>query len=182
MKIFAETERLVLREILPSDEAGLFELDSDPEVHTYLGNRPVTKIEQVRDVIRFTRQQYTANGIARWAVIEKSSGAFIGWSGLKLVQEVTNKQVNFYDLGYRLIRKYWGQGYASESAKASLDYGFNTLKTNVIYAMADAHNAASRKVIEKTGLHYIETFDLHGVPHDWFELSKEEWRMTKIMP
>lgn len=56
MKIFAETERLILREMLPTNEAGMFELDSDPEVHKYLGNKPVTDIGQIREVINYVMQ------------------------------------------------------------------------------------------------------------------------------
>jgi ribosomal-protein-alanine N-acetyltransferase len=175
MEIFAETKRLILREILPSDEEKLFELDSDPEVHTYLGNTPVTNIEQIREVIKFIRQQYIDNGIGRWAIIEKNTNQFIGWAGLKLVKELTNNHNNFYDVGYRFIKKYWGQGFASESAKASLDYGFSKLTPDSIYAMADVNNLASKKVLEKSGLTCIETFDLKGIPHHWFKISKDEW-------
>ena len=64
-----ETERLILREILPADKAEMFELDSDPEVHKYLGNMPVKDIDQVRDVIQFIRQQYIHNEIGRFAII-----------------------------------------------------------------------------------------------------------------
>jgi RimJ/RimL family protein N-acetyltransferase len=78
MKVFVETERLILREMLPEDEKGMFELDSDPEVHRYLGNNPVKSIDQVRNIINSVRLQYKENGIGRWAVIEKASNEFIG--------------------------------------------------------------------------------------------------------
>src|ERR1035437_6707591 len=134
MKIFTETERLILREILPSDDKGMFELDSDKEVHKFLGNKPVQNIEQSRQVIEFIGQQYLTNGIGRWAIIEKSTNNFLGWTGLKLVKEEINNHTDYYDLGYRLIKKYWGKGFATESAKASLDYGFNILQLTDIYA------------------------------------------------
>src|SRR5688572_22851664 len=128
MRIFAKTERLILREILPSDEQGLFEMDSDPEVHRYLGNNPVKDITQIREVIAHVRGQYEKYGIGRWAAIERSSGNFIGWAGLKFITEPENGHVHFHDVGYRLARKYWGKGYATESAKAALVYAFNTMK------------------------------------------------------
>jgi len=71
MNVFAETERLLLREIDYEDEAALFELDSDPEVHRYVGNKPVQSIEQIQLVIGFIRQQYLDNGIGRWAVVKR---------------------------------------------------------------------------------------------------------------
>ena len=172
MKIFAETERLILREIVQSDENGFFELDSDPEVHRYLGNKPVESIEEVRAVIKFIRQQYIDNGIGRWAVIEKNTNSFIGWAGLKLVKESINNHTDFYDIGYRLQKKFWGKGFATEAAKAAIDYGFNQLKLNEIFALADINNHASRKVLEKAGLKYIETFEYEGMPHNWFKIIR----------
>ena len=86
-KIFAETERLILREILDTDEDAFFEMDADPEVHRYLGNNPVKTKEEIKAAIKFIRQQYIDNGIGRWALIEKSTGEFVGWGGMKLIKE-----------------------------------------------------------------------------------------------
>jgi ribosomal-protein-alanine N-acetyltransferase len=171
MKIFAETERLILRELTPTDDKGMFELDSDPEVHRYLGNKPVTSIEQSRQEIAFIRTQYAENGIGRWAVIEKTSGNFVGWSGLKLNKKEVNKHSSFYDIGYRLIKKYWGKGYATESAMAALNYGFNELKLKEIYGMADINNTGSNRILTKLGLTFIEPFDYNGILHNWYKIS-----------
>ncbi len=171
MKIFAETERLILRELVAADEEGLFAVDSDPDVNTYLGNNPVKNIQQTKDIIQFIRNQYIENGIGRWAMIEKNTHNFIGWTGLKLVKELTNNHNNYYDLGYRLNKNYWGKGFATEAAKASVDYGINQLNLKDIYAIADMNNIASKKVLEKVGLKFIETFNLEGTPHGWFHLK-----------
>jgi len=171
MKIFAETERLILREILPDDVEGFFELDSDPEVHRYLGNKPVETREQIAEVIQFIRQQYIDNGIGRWAVIDKKTNDFIGWSGLKLVTEPINNHVNFYDLGYRFIRRYWGKGIATEAACASLVYAFDTLHLKEVYAHAACENAGSNRVLTKTGLTFIETFVHEGIKCNWYKIS-----------
>jgi RimJ/RimL family protein N-acetyltransferase len=175
MKFIVETERLWLREIYPEDDAGLFELDSNPEVHRYLGNNPVSNIEQIRQVIQYIRQQYLDNGIGRWAIIEKNTNHFVGWTGLKLVRDKVNNHQNYYDLGYRLIQKYWGLGYATESARASLDYGFHQLNIPVIYAAADSGNLASKNVLRKMGFRHVEFFEQDGILTDWLELTKPEW-------
>lgn len=172
MKIIIDTPRLVLRELVPEDDTGIFELDSDPEVHTFLGKNPITHIQQAKDVIQFIRNQYIENGTGRLAVIEKQTGAFIGWSGLKLMREETNGHINHYDLGYRFIRKHWGKGYATETAKALVEHGFNTMGLYRINAMADAGNKASRHVLEKVGLSVKGQFMYEGQLHDWFEISK----------
>jgi ribosomal-protein-alanine N-acetyltransferase len=171
MKIIAETERLILRELVVEDETAMFELDSDPEVHRYVGNSPVESIEQIQDIIEFIQKQYEENGVGRWAVIEKSSNKFIGWAGLKLFKNEMNNHSNFYELGYRLIKSYWGKGYATEAALASVKYGIEKLGLKEIYAMTDVENINSKKVLEKAGFKYIETFDDNGDQTDWFKLS-----------
>ena len=175
MKIFAETERLLFREILPTDIDVMFELDSDPEVHKYLGNKPVSSKEQAMDMINFIRQQYIDYGIGRWAVIEKKTNDFMGWSGLKYIVTEINGHKNYYDLGYRLIRKYWRKGIATESALASLEYAFDKLKLNEVYGMAESENIASNKILRKVGLRFIEDFDYNGMRNNWYKIERVEF-------
>jgi ribosomal-protein-alanine N-acetyltransferase len=177
MKIFVETERLILREILPDDYEGFFAMDSDPEVHTYLGNNPITDMQQAKNAIANIRQQYIDNGIGRWAVIEKESGKFIGWTGLKLVKEERGGHNDYYDVGYRFAKTYWGKGYATETALATVDYGFNKMKLEVLNGTADKLNLQSIKVLQKAGLKIKDEFiDNDGRPYYWFELKREDWR------
>lgn len=166
-----ETERLYFRELEETDAAGIFELDSDPEVHQFLGQHPIKNITEAQKTIEMITAQYKRNGIGRWAIIEKASNEFVGWGGFKLITEETNRHINYHDLGYRFIKRFWGKGYATESAKASVDYAFNQLNLPVIYAIADVGNAASQKVLEKCGLLYKETFDYEAVPHRWYEMK-----------
>lgn len=171
MKIFAETNRFYLREIMEQDLPGMFALDADPEVHRYLGNKPVTSVQETEIIIQNVRKQYQDNGIGRWAIIDKNTAAFIGWSGLKLEKNL-RKGVEYYDLGYRLRREYWGQGIASESAQLALDYGFGTLGLTEIFAAAQVANIASNKILQKVGLTFIETFDYEGVATNWYGVQR----------
>jgi len=175
MKIFAENDRLFLRELLPADVEGMFELDSDPEVHRYLGNNPVMSKAQSADVINIIRQQYIDNGIGRWTVVDKKTNAFMGWSGLKLITAETNGHINYYDLGYRLIKKYWGQGIATETAFLSLEYAFNILHANEVFAMADIENTGSNNVLKKAGLKFMEVFEFEGLRNNWYKMEKAEF-------
>jgi ribosomal-protein-alanine N-acetyltransferase len=169
-----ETERLLIREILPTDIEGMFEMDSDPEVHRYLGNQFLSSREESAAMITSIRQQYIDNGIGRWTMIEKSSGQFIGWTGLKYMTEPVNGHIHYHDLGYRLLKRYWGKGYATESAIASVAYGFNQLGLNSIYAFADLGNLASIHILQKAGLRCMETFDYKGIPHQWLEIQNPD--------
>ncbi|WP_207423906.1 GNAT family N-acetyltransferase [Desertivirga brevis] len=175
MKIFAETERLILREILPQDEDSLFILDSDPEVHAFLGNNPIKIHQQAAEVVQFIRKQYITNGIGRWAVIDKETNTFVGWSGLKLITEETNNHIDYYDLGYRFIKKYWGNGYATETAYAALSYAFHRLSLTEVFAITDIRNYSSKRVLEKVGFKIIETFNYQGTEHYWFKVDKDGW-------
>lgn len=169
MKFHLETDRLLFRPLIAEDDIHLFELDSNPDVHTYLGKTPVTDIQQVRDVIADIQWQYSESGVGRMATIIKETGEFIGWAGLKRERNVTRYGV-FYDLGYRFMPQYWGKGYATEAAKAFVDYGFNVLKLEKINAYADHDHYASRKVLEKAGLKYIENFEYEGDEEVWYEM------------
>lgn len=178
MSIFIETERFIIREIFPTDLEGMFELHSDPEVHRYLGNKFITTRDEAMELIHFVRNQYADFGIGRWAVVDKRTNDFIGWTGLELVTESRNNHVNFYDLGYRLIKRHWGKGIATETALASLDYAFNKLNTNEVYAMADHENNGSNKVLKKVGMKQLGTFDFEGVKHNWYRITKADFEST----
>jgi len=172
MLFHIETERLIMRDLLPTDDAGMFALDSDPDVHRYLGNKPIHTIDEARKVIDFIREQYVTRGIGRWAVIEKATGNFIGWSGLKFMTDTVNGHTNYYDLGYRFIKQYWGKGYATETAIATAQYGWDVLNLSVINGTADLNNVASRNVLEKIGMQYINTYDYSPeITCAWYELS-----------
>src|SRR5690554_8098864 len=116
MKIHIETERLIMRDLTSEDAPNMFVMDSDAEVHAFLGNKPVVTIEETREIIKTIQKQYLENGIGRWAVQEKESGEFVGLSGFRLITDVVNERTGYYDLGYCFMIKHWGTGFASETA------------------------------------------------------------------
>jgi len=178
MKFYLETDRLILRELLESDVEGMFALDSDPLVHKYLGNNPIKTKQQAKEVIQFIQKQYEELGIGRFATIEKSSGDFIGWSGLKFntgEKEALNGYQDFIDIGYRFIPKYWGKGYATESAIATLKFGFEIMKYPIICGAAETENIASNTVLQKIGLKFVNDFFYSETPCKWYELKKEDY-------
>jgi RimJ/RimL family protein N-acetyltransferase len=179
MKIYAETPRLILREMTLADAEGMLALNSDPDVMKYIGTPVLTTIEENIKDIKHVRAQYEELGVGRLSVILKETGEFLGWSGLKRVTETLNAHVNYLDLGYRFIQKHWGKGYASEAAHASLEYGFNTFDDPKIYAIIMPANSGSRNVLEKSGLHYVNNFIGYNEDLAWFEISREKWENSK---
>ncbi|MCU7618603.1 GNAT family N-acetyltransferase [Chryseobacterium sp. PBS4-4] len=172
-----ETERLILRKLEDHDAERMFLLDSNPEVMKYIGIPTLSKLEESKKVIQMIQQQYQDNGLGRLAVIEKESGLLIGWSGLKLYTGEINGYQNFYELGYRFLPESWGKGYAFESAKASLDFGFNDLHIEIIYAYAHQENAASHNVLTKLGFEKTGEFTEPDGICFWYELKKENFKL-----
>ena len=171
-----ETERLILRELRITDLEGMFELDSDPEVHKYLGNKPVKNRAASEKILENVLNQYKERGIGRWAVMNKSTNEFMGWSGLRLNTEYNmNGFTKDYDVGYRLIKRFWGHGYATESSKKAIDYAFNVLKLEVLYGITEIGNQASHNVLLKSGLKYIEEFYFEEEQRNlrWYKIKKD---------
>lgn len=174
-----ETSRCTLRLFTMNDVKDLFMMDSDPEVHRYLGNRPLKYIEEASEIIINIRQQYSSNGMGRLAVIEKSTREFMGWAGLKLETREVYGHRSYYDLGYRFARRCWGKGIASECAAASLEIGFNRYGLEVINAAAHTENIASNRVLQKNGFKLKNTFRFDGATHNWYGITREEWILKK---
>lgn len=170
-----ETDRLILREFREEDASALFELESNPLVLKYLKVEPLKKFEEIFTIIERVQKQYRDNDIGRWIMEEKSTGAVMGWTGLKLEPMETNGYSNYIDLGYRLNPNYWGLGYATESAKASVKYGFEVMNYPIIYGAADVENIGSNRVLQKAGLNFVESFDYEGIQHNWYELKSEDY-------
>lgn len=145
-----ETERLRFRESTPADAEAMYELNSDPEVIQYTGDLPFDSVEAAREFLENYVAVYRNRNRGRWIAELKSTGEIIGWCGLKFHEEE-----NVTDVGYRLFRRHWGNGYATEAAQASIDYGFNVLKLDRIVAHARKENVGSLRVLEKCGMKII---------------------------
>lgn len=141
-----ETERLYLREMTEEDAENAYLLNLDPEVVQYTGDGPFESVEVAREFLK-NYQDYKKYGMGRWAVVHKETGEYLGWCGLKYFADK-----NEVDVGYRLQKKYWGHGYATESATACIEYGFNKLRLTRIVGNVMKENLASIRVLEKLGM------------------------------
>lgn len=150
------TKRLKLRQLTPADAENFYLLNADPEVIRYTGDDAFATIEATKQFLE-GYDHYEKYGFGRWAVIRKEDNEFLGWCGLKYTP-----QTDDYDIGFRFFKKYWNQGYATEAAKACLDYGLNNLRIKTIIGRAMKANTASVKVLEKIGMTYWKPMDFHG--------------------
>ncbi len=171
MDLILETERLILREMRRDDALELFAMDSNPNVHKYLWNKPNQSIDEVYEYITLVRKQYSENKIGRFVAILKETNELIGWIGLKYNTVEVNKKVDFYDIGYRLNEKFWGKGYATEGTLAWLDYGFKVMKIEIMTAAAQTANIASNKILKKIGMTETEKYLENEVSWNWYEIK-----------
>ena len=158
MKVILETDRLLLREYVEEDAEAFFELNSDPQVLRFVPDKALPNVEQARQIlIDHPIADYQKHGFGRGACILKSTGENIGFAGLKYLEELGE-----VDVAYRLMPAYWGQGLATEAALASVRYGFADLGLKRIIGLVMPENIASIRVLEKTGLRFVETVTFWG--------------------
>lgn len=145
-----ETERLILRRFTLDDAEAWLPLISLPDIIRYTGDVPARSVDEARELLR-TRplRDYAVHGYGRMAVIEKSSGRLVGFSGLKYLDDLRE-----VDIGYRFLADCWGKGYATESAGALMAQGRREHGFRRIVGMAHPDNAASIHVLEKLGLRF----------------------------
>lgn len=164
-----ETDRLLLREFDASDAGKMYQLNLDPEVLRYTGDKPFSSVQEARAFLE-NYEYDRALGIGRWAVILKSGQEFIGWCGLKRNEE------ELIDIGFRFFQAHWNRGYASEAAQATLRYGFMEKGIPRIIGRAAVENRASIRVLEKLGMVYWKEAACHGIPGArYYAMTREEF-------
>jgi RimJ/RimL family protein N-acetyltransferase len=189
MRVFLETERLLLRRFTEADGDSLFALNSDPAVMRFLnGGKPIPR-ETILSAVLPRFLQYTGpdGGLGVWAAIEKASGDFLGWISLRQADGAGPDEA---ELGYRLRRSAWGKGYATEGARALIRKGFTELGVRRVVAHTMTVNRASRRVMEKLGLTLVRTFFeewpevIEGGEHGDVEyaLTKADWERLASAP
>lgn len=150
MKIIFETPRLILRQFTEVDAPLILALNSDPDIVKYV-HEPILKTqEQAENILKEIILPQYKNNLGRWAIHTKGNMEFIGWCGLKFRPEKDE-----IDLGYRLVQKAWGKGFATEAAQHSLEHGFKNLQLKLITGRAHIENQGSIKVLEKIGMDFI---------------------------
>ncbi|MGL3000544.1 GNAT family N-acetyltransferase [Flavobacterium sp. RSSB_23] len=172
MNVLLETDRLILRPFTLDDAEAMFIMDSNPNVHKYLWNKPVQNVSEIYPVIESLQKQYAANKIGRFATFLKEEGQFIGWTGIKFINDhIENGNTNFYDYGYRLDERFWNKGYATEATKFWLEYGFNEMKIQEMNAYTHTQNGASNHILSKCGMQFIEEYTTEdGINWKWWQL------------
>jgi len=156
-QIFLDTDRVLLRQLTAADLDELCRLDADPEVMRYVsGGRPTPRAVIEHELLpAFVSYYARFSGFGFWAAIHKTTGAFLGWFHFRPLRGASTDDA---ELGYRLHRSAWSQGYATEVSRALIRKGFTELGVQRVVASTDAAHTASRRVMEKAGLTLVRTF------------------------
>ena len=159
--ILLQTPRITLRRFVDADIDHLVALDSDPEVMRYInGGQPRTREMLINESLprwQATARQGPDRGL--WIACDRDSAEFLGWFHLK--------QGHYWpaeiEVGYRLLRKYWGRGLATEGTIALIDHSFNKLNEPTVHATTMLANVLSQRVMERSGM----TFELAFTETRW---------------
>ncbi|HSJ54329.1 MAG TPA: GNAT family N-acetyltransferase [Anaerolineae bacterium] len=153
-----QTARLVLRPFEDADASVLHRIYQSDGVIRYFPIPSPPSLEQMQRFVARQQAHWEKHGYGNWALLPEGEAEIIGWAGLQYLPELDETEV-----GFLLDRPCWGKGYATEAALASLRFGFKHFPLDHIIALVHPDNLASRHVIDKCGLTYVETISLWGM-------------------
>jgi RimJ/RimL family protein N-acetyltransferase len=182
-----DTPRLRLRQWRAADRAPFAALNADPAVMEFFLS-PLSR-ESSDASIDAWQSQLDSRGWSNWALELKASGELLGFTGLSIPRRVLPFSP-CVEVGWRLARKHWGQGYATEAARAALEVGFARLDLREIVSFTTVGNVRSRAVMERIGMRDArQDFEYPGFPeghplrrHCLYRIAREEWAQSGFGP
>ena len=169
-----ETERLILRALKSEDFEIFAHFMADPDVTRYLTGEPMSRADAWRSMAALIGH-WTLRGYGRWAVERKSDHVFLGQVGLWNPESWPGLEV-----GWTLAKEHWGQGYASESARAAMRYAFLTQDIDRLISVIDVANEPSQRVAQSIGETRGERRELvlnkKTYTVDIWSITREAWR------
>ena len=172
-KIYLETDRIRMREFTMDDIDLLVDLDSDPAVTRYINGGLPTPREEVERIMPRIFEYYEKHpGQGVWVAENRETEEFMGWFHLRPNRAAEEET----ELGYRLKQRFWGQGFGTEGSLALIRKGFEELGSSIVVAIADPENGASRRVMEKAGLKFLEEYaEPDGFIVVKYGVTRENW-------
>ncbi|MHA6575771.1 GNAT family N-acetyltransferase [Pseudomonas yamanorum] len=151
------TQRLILRPPTVDDASSVFAIYGDPETNRYNPSGPLADMDQAKAVLDRWLEHWAEHGFGQWAIVtQEAPQRVIGFGGITLYHYNEVERIN---LGYRFAVSAWGQGYATELARAALQFGFVQLDQPEVYGVVRPAHQASINVLEKIGMQRIDELD-----------------------
>jgi RimJ/RimL family protein N-acetyltransferase len=164
------TDRLILRELEPGDVDALFDLFGDP-VATQHFPRVLTR-DETAEWIERNRRRYRIFGYGLWAVVLRDTGEVLGNCG-PVWHEINNELQ--LEIGYHFRRRYWGKGYATEAARAVMEWCFENIPVDYLISLIREQNMPSRRVAERNGLVVTGVGLFHDMEHLIYRMDRARW-------
>jgi RimJ/RimL family protein N-acetyltransferase len=165
-----ETERLLLRTYKPDEMEKVYELCSDKDVTRHFP--PYFKIEkkEVLASLPARLQRWRTQGFGQFGVFDKANENLIGYCGFQYLD-----QTEAVEIYYGFFKKYWGKGFATEAARAALQFGFEQVKLSEIAAVTHPDNIESQNVLRKIGFTGGEEAEFYKMPVIYFEIAAQQF-------
>jgi ribosomal-protein-alanine N-acetyltransferase len=144
------TERLILRRLTPDDAGAIMDLFSDPKVMRFLNNPFTDTLEKAMGVINWLNDRFDTQDAVQWAFASREDNRFIGTGG----NHAWDKHDRHIEIGYNILPKYWGKGYATEATHAIIKWSFENMNLHRIEADCTDGNIASERVMLKCGFKF----------------------------
>jgi RimJ/RimL family protein N-acetyltransferase len=170
-----ETERLLLRPFDLGDWVGLQRAYGDPEVMRWHGLPDPLPVEETAFAVGRMAGHFTARGYGMFAIVERASGEIVGRVGLMVHDDWTGGP-DRHEIGWTVQRDRWGRGYASEGARAVLDWIWGVVDVPRIISITNPENRRSQRVMEKLGLTQRGTARWHEHDVVWYALDRPAGR------
>jgi RimJ/RimL family protein N-acetyltransferase len=171
--ITLETDRLTLRMLRESDLDAYAEMCADPQVMRYIGDgQPLVRPVAWRNLAMMVGH-WSLRGYGLWAAQDRSSGALVGRIGFWNPEAWPG-----FELGWMLRRSAWGRGYATEGARAALQFAFTRLEQPYVISLIHPENAASIRVARRLGEHLLGATEVQGKPALVYRITREEWEAS----
>jgi ribosomal-protein-alanine N-acetyltransferase len=168
------TDRLRLRPLGVDDLDSYAGIMGEPEVGKWFPKGAGYTREDSEKSLNSIMEHWAKYGFGIWAVMRRDSPTLLGRCGLNIIAEIGEVEVDF-----AFSKAFWGRGYGTESARAALSYGFQTLSRKVIIGLTKPDNTTSRRVLEKIGMHFVRNVRQWGMDCTYYAISDSEYfRLT----
>ena len=153
-----QTTRLTLRPLEITDAEILHRIYQTEDILRYFPATTPPSLEKIQRYIISQQEHWDKHGYGNWGIVPDDEGQIVGWAGLQFLPELDEVEV-----GYLLDKPFWGNGFATEAALASIQFGFENCSLDHLIALVHPENLASRRVIEKCKMVHVETIQVWGI-------------------
>jgi RimJ/RimL family protein N-acetyltransferase len=170
------TPRLVLRAFTKEDVDAMYYVLREEDVLRYFPPTDPLPRDRVQKMILGLLKHWDARGYGLWAVESRSTGVLMGRCGLQWLPDTEEVEVDFI-----LGKAFWGQGFATEAGRASLQYGFEELRFERVAGIVHVENIASQRVLEKLGMALVEQREFFGMECYRYAIERSSYNKVSAL-